>query len=164
MPAGTPSLAGASESALRLGTIRREAGSSHRREPETREGPVPTTIEALVIVALVLSPAYVLIRISRQGIAHVEESTDVRFLLTIQPVERGGGLGMARETARRSRVEPPGRHAPMAAPAREPAGNAFLPLRLCDNRASPGRARVPGAGHPSMPNGDSRGSANERGS
>jgi hypothetical protein len=43
----------------------------------------PTTIEALVIVALILSPGYVFAQIARRFIAHVPESTDVRFLLTI---------------------------------------------------------------------------------
>jgi hypothetical protein len=43
----------------------------------------PTTIEALVIIALVLSPGYVFTQIARRFIAHVPESTDVRFLLTI---------------------------------------------------------------------------------
>jgi hypothetical protein len=44
---------------------------------------VPTTIEALVIVALVLSPGYVFTQLARRVIAHIEESTDVRFLLTV---------------------------------------------------------------------------------
>lgn len=44
---------------------------------------MPTTIEALVIVALVLSPGLIFTQIARRVIAHVEEPTDVRFLLTI---------------------------------------------------------------------------------
>lgn len=43
----------------------------------------PTTIEALVIIALVLSPGYVFTQVARRSIAHVPESTDLRFLLTI---------------------------------------------------------------------------------
>lgn len=43
----------------------------------------PTTLEALVIVALVLSPGYVFTQIARRLIAHVPEPTDLRFLLTI---------------------------------------------------------------------------------
>lgn len=44
---------------------------------------LPTTIEALVIVALVLSPGYIFTQVARRIIAHIEEPTDVRFLLTI---------------------------------------------------------------------------------
>ncbi len=44
---------------------------------------LPTTIEALVIVALVLSPGYIFTQVARRVIAHIEEPTDVRFLLTI---------------------------------------------------------------------------------
>lgn len=43
----------------------------------------PTTVEALVIVALVLSPGYLFTQVARRIIAHVPESSDVRFLLTI---------------------------------------------------------------------------------
>lgn len=53
------------------------------RRDEEGTLPVPTTIEALVIVALVLSPGYVFTQIARRVIAHVQEPTDVRFLLTI---------------------------------------------------------------------------------
>jgi hypothetical protein len=44
---------------------------------------VPTTIEALVIVALVLAPDFIFTQIARRVIAHIQEPTDVRFLLTI---------------------------------------------------------------------------------
>lgn len=44
---------------------------------------LPTTIEALVIVALVLSPGYIFTQVARRVIAHVEEPTDVRFLFTV---------------------------------------------------------------------------------
>jgi hypothetical protein len=43
----------------------------------------PTTVEALVIVALVLSPGYLFTQVARRLIAHVPEATDLRFLLTI---------------------------------------------------------------------------------
>lgn len=61
-------------------------GLTTRRAANLSEGnvmPVPATIEALIIVALVLSPGYVFTQIARRGIAHVQEPTDVRFLLTI---------------------------------------------------------------------------------
>jgi hypothetical protein len=44
---------------------------------------LPITIEALVIVALVLSPGYVCTQMVRRSIAHIPEATDFRFLLTI---------------------------------------------------------------------------------
>lgn len=44
---------------------------------------MPTTIEALVIAALVLAPGYIFTQIARRVIAHIEEPTDIRFLLTI---------------------------------------------------------------------------------
>lgn len=44
---------------------------------------LPTTIEALVIVALVLSPGYVFTQIARRVIPHIQEPSDFRFLLTI---------------------------------------------------------------------------------
>lgn len=43
----------------------------------------PSTIEALVIIALVLSPGYVFTQVARRLIAHVPETTDLRFLLTV---------------------------------------------------------------------------------
>jgi hypothetical protein len=43
----------------------------------------PTTIEALIIIALVLSPGYIFTQVARRLIAHVPESTDVRLLLTV---------------------------------------------------------------------------------
>lgn len=43
----------------------------------------PTTIQALVIVALVLSPGYIFVQVARRILAHVPETTDLRFLLTI---------------------------------------------------------------------------------
>lgn len=43
----------------------------------------PTTIQALVIVALVLSPGYIFVQVARRTIAHVPETSDLRFLLTI---------------------------------------------------------------------------------
>lgn len=43
----------------------------------------PTTIEALVIIALVLSPGYIFTQVARRVIAHVPEATDLRLLLTI---------------------------------------------------------------------------------
>ena len=43
----------------------------------------PTTIEALVIIALVLSPGYIFTQVTRRLIAHIPESTDLRLLLTI---------------------------------------------------------------------------------
>jgi hypothetical protein len=44
---------------------------------------MPTTIEALLIAALVLAPGYIFTQIARRVIAHIEEPTDIRFLLTI---------------------------------------------------------------------------------
>lgn len=44
---------------------------------------LPTTIEALVIIALVLSPGYIFTQVARRVIPHIEEPTDIRFLLTI---------------------------------------------------------------------------------
>lgn len=44
---------------------------------------MPTTIEALVVIALVLSPGYVFTQLVRRMIAHVPETTDTRFVLTI---------------------------------------------------------------------------------
>ena len=46
-------------------------------------GGLPTTIETLIIIALVISPGYVFTQIARRSIAHIEEPTDLRFLLTI---------------------------------------------------------------------------------
>lgn len=43
----------------------------------------PSTVEALVIIALVLSPGYLFTQVARRLIAHVPETTDLRFLLTI---------------------------------------------------------------------------------
>lgn len=44
---------------------------------------LPTRIEALVIAGLVLSPGYIFTQVARRVIAHIEEPTDARFLLTI---------------------------------------------------------------------------------
>lgn len=46
-------------------------------------GGLPTTIDALIIIALVVSPGYVFTQIARRSIAHIQEPTDLRFLLTI---------------------------------------------------------------------------------
>lgn len=46
-------------------------------------GGLPTSIEALIIIALVVSPGYVFTQIARRSIAHIQEPTDLRFLLTI---------------------------------------------------------------------------------
>lgn len=43
----------------------------------------PTTVQALVIVALVLSPGYIFVQVARRIIPHVLETSDLRFLLTI---------------------------------------------------------------------------------
>jgi hypothetical protein len=43
----------------------------------------PATIEALVIIALVLSPGYIFTQVTRRLIAHVPEAIDLRLLLTI---------------------------------------------------------------------------------
>ena len=44
---------------------------------------MPTTITALIIVALVLTPGYVFTQLIRRVIAHIPEATDGRFFLTI---------------------------------------------------------------------------------
>lgn len=44
---------------------------------------LPTTVEALVIIALVLSPGYVFTQVARRVIPHVQEPTDFRFLLMV---------------------------------------------------------------------------------
>jgi hypothetical protein len=44
---------------------------------------LPTTIEALIIILLVISPGYVFTQIARRSIAHIQEPTDLRFLLTV---------------------------------------------------------------------------------
>lgn len=60
---------------------------------------MPTTIEALVIIVLVLSPGYIFTQIARRVVAYVEEPTDTRVLLTIitavfiMPQLLGIGLG-----------------------------------------------------------------------
>jgi hypothetical protein len=43
---------------------------------------MPTTIQALLIAVLVLSPGYIFIQIARRVIAYIEEPTDGRFFLT----------------------------------------------------------------------------------
>jgi len=43
----------------------------------------PSTIEALFIIALVLSPGYLFTQVARRLIAHIPETTDLRFLLTV---------------------------------------------------------------------------------
>lgn len=42
-----------------------------------------TTVEAVVVVALVLSPGYIFTLVARRLIAHVPEATDLRLLLTV---------------------------------------------------------------------------------
>lgn len=44
---------------------------------------MPATIDALLIVALVLSPGYIFTQLARKIIAYIAEPTDARFFLTI---------------------------------------------------------------------------------
>lgn len=43
---------------------------------------MPTSVEALLIIALVVSPGYVFTQLARRSIPHVDDPTDLRFLVT----------------------------------------------------------------------------------
>jgi len=42
---------------------------------------MPTTIEALIVIALVISPGYICVRFARDVISLSRDSGDIRFLL-----------------------------------------------------------------------------------
>lgn len=44
---------------------------------------MPTSVEAVIVLVLLVSPGVIFTQLARRSIAHIEESTDIRFLVTM---------------------------------------------------------------------------------